>query len=186
MLATNLPKPLCFLCSYLFYVWEEAKCLWTPYTHLFQRFSRWLLIQPTTNRKGSLNRNLLFCSWLMIGDGVEHRNVLSPTTTLSPICQTINKRVYYQHLLFSFEELLSLRLSDPFALIVGWINNRCLNLIYICDDFRVFVTLYPCTNKPDVEWIEKLCYQSSSYSQNAQSSIGGKIVPQPYCKLAAF
>ena len=35
---------------------EEAKCLWTPYTHLFQRFSQLLLIQPTTNMKGSLNR----------------------------------------------------------------------------------------------------------------------------------
>ena len=32
---------------------------------------------------------------------------------------TINKIVYYQHLLVSFEELLSLRLSDPFGLVVG-------------------------------------------------------------------
>ena len=31
----------------------------------------------------------------------------------------INKIVYYQHLLVSFEELLSVRLSDPFALVVG-------------------------------------------------------------------
>ena len=36
---------------------EEAKCLWTPYTHLFfQRFNQLLLIQPTTNAKWSLNR----------------------------------------------------------------------------------------------------------------------------------
>ena len=35
---------------------EEAKCLWTPYTHLFQRFSQLLSIRPTTNVKGSLNR----------------------------------------------------------------------------------------------------------------------------------
>ena len=39
------------------------------------------------------------------------------------------KIVYYQHLLVSFEELLSLRLSDHFALVVGCINNNWLNLI---------------------------------------------------------
>ena len=44
------------------------------------------------------------------------------------ICLTINKIVYYQHLLVSFEELLSLRLSDHFALVVGCINNNWLNL----------------------------------------------------------
>ena len=38
------------------------------------------------------------------------------------------KIVYYQHLLVSFEELLSLRLSDHFALVVGCINNNWLNL----------------------------------------------------------
>ena len=32
---------------------------------------------------------------------------------------TINKIVYNQNLLVSFEELLSVRLSDPFALVVG-------------------------------------------------------------------
>ena len=37
---------------------------------------------------------------------------------------TINKIVYYQHLLVSFEELLSVRLSDPFALVVGCINKK--------------------------------------------------------------
>ena len=40
------------------------------------------------------------------------------------ICLTINKIVYFQHLLVSFEELLSLRLSDHFALVVGCINNN--------------------------------------------------------------
>ena len=35
------------------------------------------------------------------------------------ICHTINKIVHPQHLLLLFEELLSLRLSDPFALVVG-------------------------------------------------------------------
>ena len=34
------------------------------------------------------------------------------------------KIVYYQHVLVSFEELLSLRLSDPFACVVGCINNN--------------------------------------------------------------
>ena len=40
------------------------------------------------------------------------------------------KIVYYQHLLVSFEGLLSLRLSDHFALVVGciMINNNWLNL----------------------------------------------------------
>ena len=37
---------------------------------------------------------------------------------------TINKIVYYQHLLGSFKKLLSLRLSDPFVLVVGGINNN--------------------------------------------------------------
>ena len=43
------------------------------------------------------------------------------------VCHAINKLVYYQHLLLSFEELLSLRLSDPFALVAGWINNNWRN-----------------------------------------------------------
>ena len=42
----------------------------------------------------------------------------------SRICLTINENGYYQHLLVSFEELLSLRLSDHFALVVGCINNN--------------------------------------------------------------
>ena len=51
----------------------------------------------------------------------------SPTTTFyHRICLTINKIVYHQHLLVSFEELLSLRLSDHFALVVGCINNNWL------------------------------------------------------------
>ena len=35
--------------------------------------------------------------------------------------------MYHQHLLVSFEELLSLRLSDHFALVVGCINNNWLS-----------------------------------------------------------
>ena len=56
------------------------------------------------------------------------------------ICLTINKIVYrqLQHLLVSFEELLSLRLSDHFALVVGCINNNWLNLGLCIDCFRVF------------------------------------------------
>ena len=61
---------------------------------------------------------------VLTGDGVEHRNVLKSYYYLyHRICLTINKIVYFQHLLVSFEELLSLRLSDPFALVVGCINN---------------------------------------------------------------
>ena len=53
----------------------------------------------------------------------------SPTTTFyHRICLTINNIVYYQHLLVSFEELLSLRLSDHFALVVGCINNNWCNI----------------------------------------------------------
>ena len=77
--------------------------------------------------------NLLFLSWLMTDDGVEHRNVLKSNYYLCHwICHTINKIVYYQHLLVSFEELLSLWVSDPFALVVGWINNNWLNLWKRC------------------------------------------------------
>ena len=71
--------------------------------------------------------NLLFLSWLLTDDGVEHRNVLKSYYYLyhqPEICLPINKIVYFQHLLVSFEELLSLRLSDPFALVVGCINNK--------------------------------------------------------------
>ena len=62
----------------------------------------------------------LFPSWLMTDDGVEHRNVSKSNYYLCQrICHTIIKIVYYQHLLVWFEKLLSLRLSDPFALVVG-------------------------------------------------------------------
>ena len=74
------------------------------------------------------NQNLLFLSWLPTDDGVEHRNVLKSNYYLyHRICLTINKIAYYQHLLVSLEELLSLRLSDHFALVVGCINNNWLN-----------------------------------------------------------
>ena len=69
--------------------------------------------------------NLLFLSWLLTDNGVEHRNVLKSNHCLyHRICLTINKIVFYQHLLVSFKELLSLRLSDHFALVVGCINNN--------------------------------------------------------------
>ena len=73
----------------------------------------------------ALDLDLLFLSWLLTDDGVEHRNVLKSKYYLCHrICHTINKIVYYQHLLVSFEELLSLRLSDHFPLVVGCINNN--------------------------------------------------------------
>ena len=53
-----------------------------------------------------------------------------PTFTTGFVLPSI-KIVYYQHLLVSFEELLSLRLSDHLALVVGCINNNWLNL---CND----------------------------------------------------
>ena len=71
--------------------------------------------------------NLLFLSWLLTDDGVEHRNVHLPTFTTGFVLPSI-KIVYYQHLLVSFEGLLSLRLSDHFALVVGCINNNWLNV----------------------------------------------------------
>ena len=46
-----------------------------------------------------------------------------PTFTTGFVLPSI-KIVYYQHLLVSFEALLSLRLSDHFALVVGCINNN--------------------------------------------------------------
>ena len=70
---------------------EEAKCLWTPYTHLFFR-------------------DLISYCWY------------NP----QPMRNDHSIAVYYQHLLVSFEELLSLRLSDHFALVVGCINNKWL------------------------------------------------------------
>ena len=41
--------------------------------------------------------------------------------------------MYYQHLLVPFEELLSLRLSDHFALVVGCINNIWLHSLHLVD-----------------------------------------------------
>ena len=63
--------------------------------------------------------------WLMM--------VLNTETSWSPITTfttgfVLPSIVYYQHLLVSFEELLSLWLSDTFALVVVCINNNWLNL----------------------------------------------------------
>ena len=82
--------------------------------------------------------------------------VLNTETSWSPnyylyhrICLTINKIVYYQHLLVSFEELLSLRLSDHFALVVGCINNNWLNLV---DTHTVQVN---CAKQVYINWMSK-------------------------------
>ena len=60
----------------------------------------------------------------MTDDGVAHRNVLKPNFYLGTGFVTIDNIVYYQHLLVSLEELLSLRLSDPFALVVPGLNQQ--------------------------------------------------------------
>ena len=67
--------------------------------------------------------------WLTMVLNTDTETSWSPTTTFyHRICLNINKIVYHRHLLVSFEELLSLRLSDHFALVVGCINNNWLNL----------------------------------------------------------
>ena len=59
--------------------------------------------------------------------GVQHhRQSLKSNYYLVTGFVTINKIVCYQHLLVLFQELLSVRLSDPFTLVVGWINNNWL------------------------------------------------------------
>ena len=56
-----------------------------------------------------------------------HPRALSPTTTFTTgyrfVLPSVNI-VYYQHILVSFQELLSLRLNDHFTLVVGCINNN--------------------------------------------------------------
>ena len=64
-----------------------------------------------------------------------------PTFTTGFVLPSI-KIVYYQHLLVSFEGLLSLRLSDHFALVVGCINNNWLNL-WKKDAYKVFTGISP-------------------------------------------
>ena len=75
--------------------------LWSWFTHVFQQIP-----DPVKRKIWLSHRHFM----------VRHR-----------ICLTINKIVYHQHLLVSFEELLSLRLSDHFALVVGCINNNWFN-----------------------------------------------------------
>ena len=57
-----------------------------------------------------LCENHLF-SWLLTDNSVERQNI----QTLMGQYNTVD----YEHLLVSFEELLSPRLSDPFAWVVG-------------------------------------------------------------------
>ena len=63
-------------------------------------------------------------------------------STPSSVGSHERKSRYYQHLLVSFEELLSLRLSDHFALVVGCINNNWLNL-WKKDACEVFTGISP-------------------------------------------
>ena len=64
-----------------------------------------------------------------------------PTFTTGFVLPSI-KIVYYQHLLVSFEELLSLRLSEHVALVVGCINNNWLNL-WKKDACKLFTGISP-------------------------------------------
>ena len=64
-----------------------------------------------------------------------------PTFTTGFVLLSI-KIVCYQHLLVSFEGLLSLQLSDHFALVVGCINNNWLNL-WKKDAYKVFTGISP-------------------------------------------
>ena len=87
-------------------------------THTYSKFDKRFLLREDAK-------------WLLTDDAVEHRNVLKSNYYLyHRICLTINKIVYYQHLLASFEELLSLRLRDHFALVVGCIINNWLDFCW--------------------------------------------------------
>ena len=83
-------------------------------THTHTRINR--LWSPLAYGLGGNNR-----LWSPLAYGLGGNNRL-----WSPLAygQGGNKIVYYQHLLVSSEELLSLRLSDHFALVVGCINNN--------------------------------------------------------------
>ena len=86
------------------------------------------IVHERKSRLGCVN--LLFLSWLLTDDGVEHRKVLKSNYYLCHrICHTINKIVNYQHLLVSFEELLSLAAMEwSFRIGCGLYNNNWLNL----------------------------------------------------------
>ena len=78
-----------------------------------------------------------------------------PTFTTGFVLPSI-KIVYYQHLLVSFEELLSLRLSDHFALVVGCINNNWLSL-WKKDACKVFTGISPPLKDRSLIIIEAMC-----------------------------
>ena len=117
----------------------------TLHASFFQRFNQLLLIQPTTNAKWSLNRGdnnpsndkkpssktyfpFLATDWRWCWTP-KRLKVHLPTFTTGFVLPSIKKIVYYhdKHPLVSFEWLLSLRLSDHFALVVGCINNNWWN-----------------------------------------------------------
>ena len=78
-----------------------------------------------------------------------------PTSTTGFVLPSIKKIVYYQLLLVSFEQLLSLRLSDHFALVVGSINNNWLNL-WKKDACKVFTGISPPLKSND--WWRGSCF----------------------------
>ena len=117
------------------WVWDNAKCHNVLVIAWFSTNSTHAL--PINEEPIPLSVQTYFSfSWLLTDDGVEHRNVLKSIYQLLPpdfSLPTI-KIVYYQHLLVSFEGLLSLRLSDHFALVVGCINNNWLLLVLSCSE----------------------------------------------------
>ena len=74
------------------------------------------------------------------------------------------KIVYYQHLLVPFEELLSLRLSDHFALVVGCINNNWLNL-WKKDACKVFTGISPPLQKNHIS-VSKIWYKRKDFCRS--------------------
>ena len=102
----------------------------TLYTSFFQRFNQLLLIQPTTNAKWSLNRrdnnpsnDTRRCwSYTFFIDGKTNPVVKVGRWTLRRF------GVQHHHQSVAMKGKVGLRLSDHFALVVGWINNNWLNL----------------------------------------------------------
>ena len=84
-----------------------------------------------------------------------------PTFTTGFVLPSI-KIVYYQHLLVSFEGLLSLWLSDHFALVVGYINNNWLYVLsWVCttrENNLAWLYMYS-ANETRPKWISLNCFK---------------------------
>ena len=100
-----------------------------------------------------------------------------PTFTTGFVLPSI-KIVCYQHLLVSFEGLLSLRLSDHFALVVGCINNNWLNL-WKKDAYKVFTGISPplwnqVWDDASIYLVEGFCVSSFGFKSACCWNIGPK------------